>query len=528
MKLTDQDILSEVRIQNSRASGSEFASDELIESRTSALKYYLGRPRGDEQTGRSSVISMDVADTVDAMLTQLMPMFGTDELVQFEPTSDNDEEQARIESRFCNHTVMERNNGYILFETLLKDVLLSKNATAKVMIDVKEDIEKERYKKLSEEEMFVVLQPTKPNQEVDVTMFSEVLGNVNLKRITTKRKLIVEAVAPENFVVTAEHKSPFLDDVSYCAERAYRTKSELIEMGFDKRTVMDLPVTSSDTKSDSIERNSINDEQNYYNTSPSMQTVELWEHYILIDQDGDGISELHKVFTVENILLSNDEVDVVPYANGVGFLMGHRYYGQSVYDKLKDIQDTKTHFLRQWSDNALVHNHKKYVVVEDDVNMDDLLNGRPNGVIRAANAGAVTELATSDIGPSCQMALDYYDKLRTDRSGSALNLQANQVAMPSNVGDQGVNTLVANLEKVTALCAKNFSETMVFSLYKLVHRFMREFMPEELQTRMQGTFTSTNPSQWLEREQVNITVPPTNSEKMVQQVAVERKPRTQN
>lgn len=521
-KLTDEDILSEVRYQYSQASGSEFASDELVMDRTNALKYYMGKPRGDEVEGRSTIISKDVADMVDAMLTQIMPTFTMDNIVQFEPQSEQDEEQARTESNFCNYMVMEKNNGYMLIETLIKDALLSKNATAKVYVDIKEDVEKEKYTGLTPEELFQVLQPTKKNQEVDIIKFHEADGDVQLKRITTTRKLVVDAVAPENFNISSEHRSQFLDDVMYCAERQYKSRSELIDMGFKKELVYSLPGTTTDTKIDSLERNTIDDEQNYFNRETSMQTVEVIEHYIRIDQDGDGIAELHKVLSVENILLSNEEVDFVPYANGCAFLMGHRFYGQSVYDKIKEIQDVKTHFLRQWADNALVANHRKYVVVEDQVNMDDLLNGRPNAVIRAEAIGAVQELQTSDIGPSCQMALDYYDKIRTDRSGSALDLQSNQMAMPSNVGDQGVNTLIANLEKVTALATNNLSETLITSIYRLVHKYLRMYFQEDISAKMDGQWTQTNPGQWQERDNLNITVPPTASEKIMQSVALEK------
>ncbi|RKZ06993.1 hypothetical protein DRQ25_12645 [Candidatus Fermentibacteria bacterium] len=521
-KLTDDDVLAECRYQSAQASGSEFASDELTEDRKEALSYYFGKPRGDEVEGRSSIISKDVADTIDAMLTQIMPTFATPELVQFQAHSEEDEQQARVESAFCNHQLMSENGGYILIETLLKDALLSKNAIVKVQVDVDVKTEKEQYKELFPEEIAQVLQPNKPNQEVDVTVFDEATGNVSIKRTTTTRKLDVTAVAPENFSITSEWKDQYLDDCTYCVERQWRTKSELIEMGYDKKTVHELPSSTADTKIDSIERNQINDEQNFFNTQLSMQIVEMEEHYIRIDQDGDGIAELHKVVTVENILLSNEETPCVPYANGVVFLLGHRFYGQSIYDKLKDVQDMKTHFLRQWADNALIANHKKYVTVDNQVNMEDLTNGRPNGIVRVKSLDSIMELGTSDIGPSCQMALDYFDKVRTDRSGSALDLQSNQMAMPSNVGDQGVNTLIANLEQVTALATRNFSETLIHSLYGLIHKFMRLHFTDQISAKMGSGWEQTNPSMWAERNSLTIVIPPTRSEKLVQQVALEK------
>ena len=528
VKLSDDDLLAEVRYQSSQAMGSEYAADELVSDRTNALRYYMGKPRGDEIDGRSSVISRDVADQVDAMISQIMPTFAQDNIVQFEANSEDDEAQARTESNFCNHVFMEKNDGYITLETLIKDALLSKNCIAKVYVDIKEDVERERYKGLDQNELFMVLQPNKQNQEVIVTKFEEKKGNVNLKRITTTRKLIVSPVPPEYFAVSSDLKSPFIADASYCREKFYMTRGELIESGYDADNIMDLPVSNSDTQIDSIERNQIQDEQNSYNRNPSMEVLQLEEHYIRVDRDGDGLPELLKVVTCENRLLEMGgkaditEVDCIPYASGVAYLMGHRFYGLSVYDKLKDVQDMKTHFLRQWADNTLISNHKKYMAVEDDVNMDDLLNGRPNGVIRVKSLAALQEMQTTDIGGSCQLALDYYDTVRTQRSGSALDLQSNQMAMPSNVGDQGVNTLVANLEQVSALLTRNLSETLIKSIYGLIHKFMRDYFPEDMSAKINGQWSQTNPSQWLERDQINVSVPPTRTEKMVQQIALEK------
>ncbi len=94
--------------------------------------------------------------------------------------------------------------------------------------------------------------------------------------------------------------------------------------------------------------------------------------------------------------------------------------------------------------------------------------------------------------------------------------------MPSNVGDQGVNTLIANLEKVTALMVRNFCETQVQGIYKTVHKYLRLYFPEELSAKMSGKWESTNPQQWLERDQLTITVPPTESEKIKQAIAIEK------
>ena len=529
MKLTDEEIAKECINQAGNAIGNQFQSDDIKQSRRLALEYYQGQPRGDEIDGRSHTQSLDVADMVHAILSQAMPTFNSGDLIQFEPQNEQDEEQARVESRHVNYLINEKSNGYTLWETLLKDCLLSKNSTAKVMVDVKQDIERERYKDLTPEQMFMILQPTKKNQEIDVTKIDKEKGILNLKRITTNRKLIVAPVAPENFGVAESHEDVYLDDCIYCFERYQVTRSELIEEGYDKDLVNDLQTYGGNFDELSLTRDQDRTKRNNYQSQEkSMQLIEVYEHIIRIDRDGDGVAELLKVKTASNRLLKKkgkgdiEEIECVPYANGIVILMSHRFYGMSIFDLLKHVQDQKTHFLRQWADNALAGNHNKFKYINGQVNMDELNTGRPNAGIGVESLQSLEFMPVADIGPSCQLALDYYDKIRTDRTGSALDLQANQVAMPSNVGDQGVNTLIANLEKVSALMIRNFCETQVQSVYKIVHKYLRLYFPEELSAKMGGQWSTTNPQQWLERDQLTITVPPTESEKIKQAIAIEK------
>ena len=521
-KMTEYELVAACRYQASRAAGSETAADELTESRRNAIRYYLGRPRGDEVDGESGVISMDVADTIHAMISQMMPVFKNDTVVNFEAESEEDEKQARIEADFCNYMVMEKNNGYILFQTALKDAMLSKNSIAKVYVDEREDVETERYKGLTEVEIMTVMQPTSDDQIVDVTKFDEKSGDINIKRVTTTRKLKVDPVPPENFATTTSLRSPFIQDSEYCHERFWRTRSELIEMGFDAEMVMQLPRATTDTKTDSIERNQIQDEQNFHNQRPEMQFCELEEHYIRIDYDGDGVGELRKVLTCENHFLETEEVPCIPYAAGVIVLMGHRFYGLSIFDILRYLQDSKTMFLRQWHNNAYTSNHNTTDVVEDQVEMEDFINGRSSAIRRVDSLDSCRSNPVNDIGPSMHLALDYLDKVRTERIGSALDFQTQQIKTPHNVGDAGVNTLMANLEQISSWMIGTFSETFVTQVYQLVHKFLRLYFPNEMNAKINGQWNQTNPSQWLEREQVNISVGLTKSERINQQVALEK------
>ena len=73
MKKSEQEILSILNTEIHNASG--FIGGELVARRKKSLSYYLGMPLGNEQEGRSQVVSNDVLDTVESLMPALMRIF---------------------------------------------------------------------------------------------------------------------------------------------------------------------------------------------------------------------------------------------------------------------------------------------------------------------------------------------------------------------------------------------------------------------------------------------------------------------
>ena len=104
-------------------------TSELQAERATALAYYEGDMAADmpAQDGRSKAVSMDVADTIEGMLPNLMDIFaGSDDVVRFDPVGPDDEDAAAQETDYINHVFMQRNSGFMVLYTMIKDALLSK------------------------------------------------------------------------------------------------------------------------------------------------------------------------------------------------------------------------------------------------------------------------------------------------------------------------------------------------------------------------------------------------------------------
>src|SRR5262245_34401061 len=131
---------------------------ELSEQRRKALRYYLGESFGNEQEGRSKVVSTDVADVVEWILPSLLKIFTAgDEVVRFEPTGPEDEEVARQATEYVNWIFSRDNAGFNNLYAWFKDSLLQKNGIAKVLWEEGEAAARESYQRKTFEEMQLIL-----------------------------------------------------------------------------------------------------------------------------------------------------------------------------------------------------------------------------------------------------------------------------------------------------------------------------------------------------------------------------------
>mgnify|MGYP000958948078 CR=1 FL=1 len=96
-KMTDSEILAIIQNEMANANISTTSSPSLQEP----LRYYLGLPLGNEQEGRSSLVSTDVADAIEWIMPQIMKSFTqNNEVVVFDAVNEADELQAQIESEY--------------------------------------------------------------------------------------------------------------------------------------------------------------------------------------------------------------------------------------------------------------------------------------------------------------------------------------------------------------------------------------------------------------------------------------------
>jgi len=136
-------------LANEKASAlSGMASSKLSEDRSKATDYFMGDMSRDlpAQDGRSSAVSTDVSDTIEGLMPTLMDIFTSGgEVVKFYPVGPEDIEAAAQETDYINHVFNEKNPGFMVLYSFIKDALLHKNGVVKVWWEEEEREERQTY-----------------------------------------------------------------------------------------------------------------------------------------------------------------------------------------------------------------------------------------------------------------------------------------------------------------------------------------------------------------------------------------------
>lgn len=530
-------------------------SGKLANQRLKAMAYYLGEAKLDlsppEVEGRSSVVSPDVRNTIEAMLPQLMVKFcGGDSVVEFEPNKPGDEQKAAQATDYCNHCFFARNNGEKIAYTWMKDALLSKNGIIKVWWDTRSEETREEYLGLSDielaqllddEEIEVTEQKSYPDeddaeqraqaieqltQQLQPALAAAQQGNPQAQQavqqlqqqlaqidqqpakllfdVTCKRKvpggrIKVENVPPEEFLISRKAKS--IADAGFVGHRVVRSASELQAMGYKNIDQLTSDDSAASLNMERIERLAYDDELAYLNTDtvstldPSQRLIWVTECYVRVDYDGDGIAELRKVVRAGNQILDNEIVDVCPFVDITPVPMPHKFFGLSVADLALEAQRIKTSILRAQLDNLYLSVNGRTFAVDGQVNMDDLLTSRPGGVVRIKQPGAVGMLDQGRGDGAAAMGMMEYMQGYLEDSTGWTRYNSGSDGDSLNQTATGVNQITNRADMRLDLIARNFAEGFR-NLFRLMLRLCSQYQSKEDVVKLRGEWVPVNPRDW--------------------------------
>jgi len=506
-KLADYELLAELRADLDECL--PYDGSTVSEDRAKAMRYYLAEPFGNEVPGRSQVITTEVADTIEWMLPQLIKIFtSSDEAVVFDPVGPEDIEAAKQETDYVNHVFYKDNDGFMIMYNWFKDALLSKNGIVKYFWE--EDTEKvtENYEYLNQMELQMLLQDENvevKTQNMGLTNMGEPYIDISIVRSNKKGRVRIIVIPPEDFRIESNYDDLNLDNCPFCAHVTYKTKDELVAMGYKKSLIDDLPgysdadlSTEGLARFDDIHTSSIN-------TARDEDKVLITECYKRMDWNGDGYAELRKITLAnEAEILDNEEIDYMPFVAITPIVMTHRFFGRSIADITMDLQLIKSTLLRNILDNLYLINNMRTGIVEGEVNVDDVLDSRPGGVIRMTAPGMVFPIQTTPFtGHSYQM-MEYLDAMKENRTGVTRYNQGMNADVLNKTAT-GITKIMSASQERLMLVARLFADG-VTRLFLGVHRLLLQNQDKERVIRIRNKWIPVNPSEWKERENMTINV----------------------
>ena len=523
-KMDDSSLLRLVKSEEYSAS---HYSTERSQAREKSLEYYQGKPLGDEKAGLSQVISWDVFETVEAMMPDLIKVFSTSEYpIEFTATL-HDEEGAEAATAYAHHIFNNDNEGFTILYDWIKDGLLSKTGAVKARWVTRTETRENLYEGLTLEELAELLEPKSDREKVDVVEKEVVedgaFYNVKLRTTVEFGRVEIDCIAPEELLIPRNCRR--IDQKTrYLGHKTLQSRSELIELGYDRDKVLAIPSGDGDGQRDGEREARFADEgYGFGDGDRSLEKLseEVWttEHFVMVDYDGDGVAERRRVVTGGNKILLNERHDTLPIAAWSPIRVPHRAVGMSIADPVMEIQRIQTALLRGALNNMYLVNNGR-MGVNENVNIDDVLNVRPGGVIRNKGQTPIGNnmipVTTPWVGDKALVIMDHVEGRKEQRTGVT---KWQQGIDGSNLHDTatGFEGLLEKLSDRMEMVARLFAEGGLKELYKIILELILKHQDETREILVAGEPITLDPQQWQEQYgiRVNVGTGTGNKEKMI-------------
>jgi len=494
-----------------------YIQSETTGERQQALEYYLRRPYGNEVEGKSQVVTGEVAEAVDGALPQLIRIFTSSEnIVEFNPVKEGDEPLAKQATTYVNHVFYKDNDGFSVLHNWFKDALLEKVGVVKVYWDDETNITKETYQGLTDDELALIMQDeeveiisvdTKENLDENLNPNETIkTHNVKLRKTVRNGTVKVENVPPEEFIISKRARN--IQESGFCAHRKMMTRSELVAMGFDPKVVEGLMTGNAlEYSPERIARYTRGEQPtDMMSQDHSMQLVEVYECYIKVDYNNDGVAELRKIVYASSEILSDEDCDYIPFHSICPLPIPHKFFGNSLADRTMDLQLIKSTITRQMLDNLYLTNNYRVGAVEGQVNLDDLLTSTAGGVIRIKNPNALVPLTVQSSASQSFPMLEYLDNVQAKRTGVSDQQQGLDPNALQNTTATAVSTMSSAANGKLELIARIFAETGVKSLFQSIFRLLCKYQKQARTIHITGQYVPFNPREWSENYGITINV----------------------
>lgn len=478
-----------------------YIEEEVNGKRATAIDYYFGRPFGNEEDGRSQVVSTDVRDGIQACMPGLMRTFtGSEQAIEARPKRADQTAAAEQQTEFARQVFFVDNNGFQITHDWLLNGLREGYGVVKAWWDEEETVSSLRYTGLSAEDLLgLVDDPMVELSEVeqdDDDAAGEPVYSAMVTRIEPDGRIRVEACPPEEIIFnrTARHKDSALL-FGHCKEMRV---SDVIALGYSPDQIegqigsddMDWEIEAARNPGDF----GGDDEGSGQFALRKILYSELW---MLLDLDGKGRAALYKVCTVGGTfkVLNIEPAAYRPFADFVPLPEPHTILGQSWAELLMDTQRVKSALRRGTLDSlALVLNPRR-VILDGAVEIDDVLNTEVGALIRERVMNATRVEDHRFVGADAFPVIQYEDEIAEARTGRTKTAQGLNADSLQSTTKMAVSATVSAAHQRAELLARIFADSQRH-LFKIIIKIARQHQQKARMMKLRGKWVAVDPKNW--------------------------------
>lgn len=340
----------------------------------------------------------------------------------------------------------------------------------------------------------------------------ESVFDVTFKVIEQVRRIRICLIPTEDFIISKDARNK--NEAELVGDRLVKTRSSLIAEGYDRKLVEKLkPLNTRESQYKSQMDNIRNrasygssniDDNNGYSSNKASEEVELYDLYMKVDFDGDGIAERRHILMSGDTILVNEIFNHVPYAILSSILMPSEIVGRSRAELARTTQRVKSVTTRQMLDNLYMSNNSR-IAANENVDLDDLLDVRPNGVVRVEGDNPINNdiipIGTQFTGDKSLLILQHLDNSRANSTG---NFIANQGLDKDAVSKETATRFEGVKESGAAkieLVARVYAETGFKQLFEGICWLASRYEDNETELKVFSVPTKITPTNWRYKNQ---------------------------
>jgi len=532
-KVNDEQLLAIIDQGVRNSTGDWLNSSDLTRERLKATYEYAGLPVAHlEPQGVSTIVDTSTTEVIEAYTAVLSDLFLTNgKLARFIPYDESPGafKAAADASSLVNYCIFKKNKGWEILQTWMKASLLWKNSV--IRWDYIEDYDYilEEYEEIDEAKLDEILadEAYEVVGELTLNPLSEIISyvDVRLRKTIDKSRIKLEVIPPESFRISNEAKE--IEDATFVGIQTQLTRSEIrkyypawsenitedewAELGNNDRWI-----SAGQYSEDVAARKEITGQRYWQNDIgedaypvEANREVTLTESWIRVDRDGDGIAELKHFITVNNHILSEEDVKSIPLSSLVPIDIPHEFYGLSMADFARSSTLASTAILRGFVENTYLTNYSPKLADPNVVDFSALQNMKPKQIIPTNGnpTAAVAPLVPETISTGTVPLLEHLQTIKEQATGMSKAAQGlNDTLYVSGNSEQKLSAVQSAAQKRIQHIARRFGETGFKRLIEGVYQTMYDNLKGKQVYNMDGVYGTINMSELPSKMDVEIFI----------------------